>query len=160
MLELRLYARITAAKRLHSPASEGREFPGFASVSHNRLPIACQFICIRLPRPLCSTFDGENRIKPANSAGLYVDMLLQFKVDVGLEFFSSVLATTAETHMSPVTFTEVRAMSRTASIPATSPMPSIGRPAEVRTMESMMSPAPGTPAVPIDASVAVIRIPT
>ena len=51
--------------------------------------------------------------------------------------------------------TVVRAMSRMRSIPAMIATPSMGRPTEVNTRESMIRPAPGTPAVPIEASVEV-----
>ena len=43
-------------------------------------------------------------------------------------------------------------------MPATSAMPSRGRPTLVSTMDNMMSPAPGTPAVPMEAKVAVSTI--
>ena len=56
---------------------------------------------------------------------------------------------------SPVILTVVRPMSKIRSTPATRAMPSTGRPTEVRTMASMTIPAPGTPAVPMEASVAV-----
>ena len=51
--------------------------------------------------------------------------------------------------------TVVRPMSKIRSTPATRAMPSTGRPTEVRTMASMTIPAPGTPAVPMEARVAV-----
>ena len=50
--------------------------------------------------------------------------------------------------------------SRIASIPATRPMPSMGSPTLVSTRVSMISPPPGTPAVSMEASVAVTTIPT
>ena len=56
---------------------------------------------------------------------------------------------------SPVTLTAVRSMSRIRSIPIISVIPSIGRPTALNTMDSVISPTLGTPAVPIEASVAV-----
>lgn len=56
---------------------------------------------------------------------------------------------------SPVMLTTVRPISRIRSIPAMRAIPSSGSPALWSTMESMMTPEPGTPAVPTDASVAV-----
>ena len=35
------------------------------------------------------------------------------------------------------------------------PIPSTGSPTELRTIDNVISPTPGTPAVPIEASVAV-----
>lgn len=56
---------------------------------------------------------------------------------------------------SPVMLTAVRPMSKILSTPATRAMPSTGRLTDCKTMESMTMLAPGTPAVPIDARVAV-----
>lgn len=56
---------------------------------------------------------------------------------------------------SPVMFTVVRPMSRIRSMPATRAMPSTGRPTVSSTMVSMIIPEPGTPAVPMEARVAV-----
>ena len=59
---------------------------------------------------------------------------------------------------SPVTFTVVRIMSRMRSTPATRATPSTGRPTDCSTMASMIMPDPGTPAVPMEASTAVITM--
>ena len=56
---------------------------------------------------------------------------------------------------SPVMLTAVRIMSIRRSTPRMSAMPSTGRPTWVSTMVSMTRPTPGTPAVPIEASVAM-----
>ena len=56
---------------------------------------------------------------------------------------------------SPVMFTAVRVMSRMRSMPMISAMPSSGKPTELNTIDSVIRPTDGTPAVPIDASVAV-----
>ena len=56
---------------------------------------------------------------------------------------------------SPVMFTVVLPISKILSIPATIAIPSIGRPTEDRTIASITIPAPGTPAVPMEARVAV-----
>ena len=56
---------------------------------------------------------------------------------------------------SPVMFTTVRPMSKIRSTPATRAMPSTGRPTALSTMASITMPAPGTPAVPMEARVAV-----
>lgn len=63
--------------------------------------------------------------------------------------------TTSAQDASPVMFRVVRPMSKMRSTPTTSAMPSTGSPAEVRIKASITTPAPGTPAVPTDASVAV-----
>ena len=57
----------------------------------------------------------------------------------------------SDTITSAVTFTVVRTMSRIRSIPAIIAMPSSGRPTEDNTNVSTINPAPGTPALPIDA---------
>ena len=62
------------------------------------------------------------------------------------------------TAASPVTFTVVRIMSRMRSTPATKATPSTGRPTDCSTMASMIMPEPGTPAVPMEASTAVITM--
>lgn len=69
--------------------------------------------------------------------------------------FLSRLDTIIQQLASPVIFTTVRPISKILSTPATRAIPSTGRPTEVRTMASMTIPAPGTPAVPMEASVAV-----
>lgn len=69
--------------------------------------------------------------------------------------FFSRLDTTIQQLASPVILTTVRPISKILSTPATRAIPSTGRPTEVRTMASMTIPAPGTPAVPMEASVAV-----
>lgn len=71
---------------------------------------------------------------------------------------SSSLETTIEHAASPVILRVVRPMSKILSTPATRAMPSIGSPTLVSTIASITMPAPGTPAVPIDASVAVRTI--
>src|SRR6056297_151644 len=70
----------------------------------------------------------------------------------------SAFATSSDTAASPVTFTVVRAMSRIRSMPATSAMPSSGRPTEVSTMESTIRPAAGMAAVPMEASTLATRM--
>ena len=70
----------------------------------------------------------------------------------------SVRAMTAEHVRSPVTFTDVRIMSRILSTPRISAMPACTCspiPTEFSTMISVMMPAEGTPAAPTEASVAV-----
>ena len=59
---------------------------------------------------------------------------------------------------SPVMFRVVRPMSKSLSTPAMIAMPSTGRPTWVRTIASMIMPAPETPAVPTEARVAVRTI--
>ena len=56
---------------------------------------------------------------------------------------------------SPVILTVVRPISKIRSTPATNAIPSTGSPTDVNTIASMTIPAPGTPAVPMDAKVAV-----
>ena len=73
-------------------------------------------------------------------------------------FLASRLETTIVQAASPVMFTVVRPISKIRSTPATSAIPSTGSPTEVRTIASMTIPAPGTPAVPMEASVAVSTI--
>ena len=72
--------------------------------------------------------------------------------------FSSILETQSVHAASPVMFTVVRPMSKIRSIPATSAIPSTGRPTLCSTIASIIIPAPGTPAVPMDANVAVRMI--
>ena len=74
--------------------------------------------------------------------------------------FSSILETQSVHAASPVMFTVVRPMSKIRSIPATSAIPSTGRPTLCSTIASMIIPAPGTPAVPMDASDIHERLPT
>lgn len=71
---------------------------------------------------------------------------------------SSSLETTIEHAASPVMLSVVRPISKILSTPATRAIPSIGSPTLVRTIASITMPAPGTPAVPIEASVAVSTI--
>ena len=59
---------------------------------------------------------------------------------------------------SPVMLRVVRPMSNSLSTPAMIAMPSTGRPTCVRTIASMIMPAPGVPAVPMEARVAVTTI--
>ena len=59
---------------------------------------------------------------------------------------------------SPVMFSTVLPISNILSTPATKAIPSTGRPTDCKTMASIIIPDPGTPAVPIDASVEVITI--
>ena len=70
----------------------------------------------------------------------------------------SLLSIKAATVASPVMLTAVRGISSIRSIPAIKAEPSRGRPRVVRIMVSMMKPAPGTPAVPIEARVPVRMI--
>ncbi|MPN43155.1 hypothetical protein SDC9_190714 [bioreactor metagenome] len=46
-------------------------------------------------------------------------------------------------------------MSRILSTPAIIAIPSIGKPTDCKTIPNIIIPAPGTPAVPIEANVAV-----
>ena len=57
---------------------------------------------------------------------------------------------------SPDTLTAVLSISNNLSTPIIKAMPSTGNPTCCRTMANMINPTPGTPAVPIEASVAVI----
>ena len=57
--------------------------------------------------------------------------------------------------MSPSTLIEVLIISKILSIPATNAIPSTGIPTPCSTIASMIIPAPGTPAVPTDASTVV-----
>ena len=70
-------------------------------------------------------------------------------------FFFSRFVTTMQQLASPVIFTVVRPISKIRSTPATRAIPSTGSPTDVSTIASITIPDPGTPAVPIDASVAV-----
>ena len=70
-------------------------------------------------------------------------------------FLSSKWETTIVQAASPVILTVVLPISKIRSTPATRAMPSTGSPTEVNTMASIIIPAPGTPAVPMEARVAV-----
>ena len=70
-------------------------------------------------------------------------------------FFFSRFVTTMQQLASPVMFTVVRPISKIRSTQATRAIPSTGSPTDVSTIASITIPDPGTPAVPIDASVAV-----
>ncbi|OQC35698.1 MAG: hypothetical protein BWX64_02351 [Acidobacteria bacterium ADurb.Bin051] len=59
---------------------------------------------------------------------------------------------------SPVTLRTVRSMSSGRSTARISASPSTGSPTAFRTMISITMPAPGTPAVPMEARVAVTMI--
>ena len=65
--------------------------------------------------------------------------------------FATIVVHTA----SPVIFTAVRSISRILSIPMINAIPSVGSPTEVSTIDKVTSPTLGTPAVPMDAMVAV-----
>ena len=67
----------------------------------------------------------------------------------------SVAATTTEQAASPVILIIVLIISSILSTPAIITIPSIGRPTACNTIPSIIIPAPGTPAVPIEANVAV-----
>src|SRR5690606_25247029 len=67
----------------------------------------------------------------------------------------SVLATTIVTAASPVIFTTVRHISRILSGANINAIPATGTPIASNTIISITTPAPGTPADPIDAKVAV-----
>ena len=56
---------------------------------------------------------------------------------------------------SPQTFTEVLNISSNLSTPIINAIPSTGSPTCCKTIANIMSPTPGTPAVPIEARVAV-----
>ena len=60
-----------------------------------------------------------------------------------------------ETIASPETFTAVLIISNNLSTPIISAMPSTGKPTCCSTIANMINPTPGTPAVPIEAKVAV-----
>ena len=68
---------------------------------------------------------------------------LKYRIDEEVE---DVLLTLAES---------VRAISRMRSIPIIRAIPSMGSPTELKTMDRVIRPTPGTPAVPMEASVAV-----
>src|SRR5690606_38292419 len=70
----------------------------------------------------------------------------------------SVEATTAHTVASPVTFTTVLNISRILSGAMIKAIPVAGTPIDSNTIINMIRPAPGTPADPIDAKVAVNTI--
>src|SRR5690606_6088596 len=67
----------------------------------------------------------------------------------------SLAATIVATVASPVMLVTVRHMSRMRSTPRMSAIPALGTPTASRMMTSMMMPAPGTAAVPMEASTAV-----
>ena len=56
---------------------------------------------------------------------------------------------------SPVILMDVRPISTKRSTPKINPMPSKGKPMDYNTKDNIKTPAPGTPAVPIEAKVAV-----
>ena len=64
-------------------------------------------------------------------------------------------ATITAMDASPVTFTTVRIISRILSTPRIKALPSLGTLPASQMLTSMMMPAPGTAAVPIEASTAV-----
>ena len=64
-------------------------------------------------------------------------------------------ATMTATDASPVTFTTVRIMSRILSTPRIKAIPALGTLTASKMITSMMIPAPGTAAVPMEASTAV-----
>ena len=57
---------------------------------------------------------------------------------------------------SPVTLTAVRVISSKRSTPIIKAIPSTGKLTCCKTIANIINPTPGTPAVPIDARVAVI----
>src|SRR5690606_40337810 len=67
----------------------------------------------------------------------------------------SVEATTAHTVASPVTLTTVLNISRILSGAMIRAIPAAGTPIDSKTMINMIKPAPGTPAEPMEANVAV-----
>ena len=72
--------------------------------------------------------------------------------------FLSRLDTIIQQLASPVILTTVRPISKIRSTTATKAIQSTGSPTEVSTIASITIPAPGTPAVPIEAKVAVKMI--
>jgi hypothetical protein len=78
--------------------------------------------------------------------------------DQEASLFFSRFETTITHEASPVILTVVLPISNILSTPATSAMPSTGKPTDFSTIASMTIPAPGTPAVPMEARVAVATI--
>ena len=93
------------------------------------------------------------RTKWSGARSLFFDQPKTLLVRATLR--SSILETTTAQAASPVMLMVVRPMSKIRSMPATSAMPSTGIFTLWSTMASITMPAPGTPAVPIDAKVAV-----
>ncbi len=56
---------------------------------------------------------------------------------------------------SPVILTAVRNISKIRSIPMIKPIPETGKPTESKTIAKVIKPTLGTPAVPMEANVAV-----
>ena len=69
--------------------------------------------------------------------------------------FLSLWLITSAHDASPKTLRHDLPMSKTLSTPIMRPMPATGSPTLSRTMANIIGPAPETPAVPMDASVAV-----
>ena len=67
----------------------------------------------------------------------------------------SVPATTTAADASPTILTLVRIISKIRSIPAIKAIPSSGILTDVKTIANIIIPAPGTPAVPIEAKIVV-----
>src|SRR5699024_2624353 len=81
-------------------------------------------------------------------------LFYDIELETGFNSFSEPATTTAA-DASPTIFVAVLIISNTRSIPAISAIPSSGILTEVKTIASMTIPAPGTPAVPIEASTVV-----
>ena len=73
------------------------------------------------------------------------------------QFFSEEAIATA-TLASPVTFVTVLSMSKILSTPRIKANPTLGTPIASKIITSVIIPAPGTAAVPIDAKTAVIQL--
>ena len=87
----------------------------------------------------------------------FVRYYIDFAIFLASRFFSR-FETITQQEASPVIFTVVRPISKIRSTPATKAIPSTGSQTEVSTIASITIPAPGTPAVPIEAKVAVKMI--
>ena len=72
------------------------------------------------------------------------------------DYVFSVLSTTSATTVSPVIFTAVLSISKIRSTPTIRAIPDIGSPTCSSTIASVINPIPGTPAVPIEAKVAML----
>ena len=100
-----------------------------------------------------------NKIRAlALAKALIIESLCGFFFYAILPFFLSLFEFMIAAEASPVMFSTVLPISNILSTPATRAIPSTGRPTDCKTMASMIIPDPGTPAVPIDASVEVLGL--
>ena len=96
---------------------------------------------------------GSSSCEPVFESALRIGLILFGRENTDL--FPSVTAIVVVTARSPVTFTAVRNISRRRSIPRMSATPVAGIPTAVSTMARVIIPAPGTPAAPMEATVAL-----